>query len=281
MPEYLEIPGPNTPLADPVPVDPPVADPKPEDPAPEPKAEDPKPEDPKPEDVKEEPKTEEEKKPHKTGSQRARERAERETQARIAAEQRAAALEAQLNARNLQMADPNEPKIEDFENFDAYKAALVTHAQKRASEEVEQRFKSEQAKRDYEAKQAQWQARDAEFSKDKPDWDDAIEDLTEAVSKLDPQRAPGFQALDAALSASELSSALKYHLGKHPEDFVRMASLDPINAIRELAKLEIKIGTPEPPKPKTTNAPPPIAPLGGTSNVTPPKHRRDTYVTIE
>lgn len=208
--------------------------------------------------------------PHKkTGSQRARERAEREAALRMQAERERDELKAKLEGLNKPAVDHDEPQLENFEDLASWKAALTEHASKKAAAEAEAKFKADQQRREFEAKQVSWKEADAKFSATKPDWDDAIEDLQEVVQTLNPQNAPGFGAMDAALSASEIAPALKYHLGKNPDEFKRMASLDPINAVKELARLEIRIAEPRQStetKP-TSKAPPPAKPLAAASAV--------------
>lgn len=202
--------------------------------------------------------------PHKkTGSQRARERAEREMTLRIAAERERDELKSKLSAPQAQT-DPNEPKLEDFEDFGSWKSALAKHHETKATAQAEIKFKAEQEQRAQEEAKKRWQAEDAKFSATTPDWDDAIEDLTEAIRLLPVEHKPGFEAIGAALSASDIAPALKYYLGKNPNEFTRIAALDPIRAIKEMDRLEIKLAEPSKPK-QTSQAPPPIRPVSSTS----------------
>lgn len=209
--------------------------------------------------------------PHKkTGSQRARERAEREAALRMQAERERDELKAKLEGLNKPIVDPDEPKLEDFEDLASWKSALTEHTAKKAAAEAEARLKADQQRREFEAKQASWREADAKFAATTPDWDDALEDLQETVQTFTPQNAPGFGALDAALSASDIAPALKYHLGKHPDELRAMAALDPIGAVKAIARLEAQLAekktTPEPTKP-TSKAPAPAKPLAASSAV--------------
>lgn len=221
--------------------------------------------------------------PHrKTGSQKARERAEREAAKRAEVERERDDLKAKLEAASKPpVADPDEPVLDNYKSLEEWKAALVVHAQKKAADQVSRDFEVKQQQKAMQEAQEKWQKADAEFAKDTPDWLDAIEDLTEAVEALPAEFAPGFNAIGAALNASGVAPALKYHLGKNPDELRRIAGLDPISAIKEMAKLELKLTEAPTPKPRTTNAPAPVNPLSGTSTVTPPAHRRDTYVEIQ
>ena len=84
------------------------------------------------------------------------------------------------------------------------------------------------------------------------------------VQTFNPQNAPGFGALDAALSASDIAPAIKYHLAKNPDELRRIAGLDPIGAIKAMARLEIQLSEPPTPKP-TSKAPAPVRPVSGGS----------------
>lgn len=207
-------------------------------------------------------KPEEQEKPHKKpGSVRARERAEKAEAEVAEARRRVAELEEQIKAPK-PANDPDEPALENFEDLASWRVALADFHRKKAAEETEARFKAEQSQREFQAKQAAWREADAKFSADKPDWEDVMEDLGDAVRGMKPETHPGFQALDAALSASDIAPALKYHFGKHPEELAAMAQMDPIRAVKALARLEDKLGNPsaEPPKPRT-NAPKPVVPV--------------------
>lgn len=210
-------------------------------------------------EVTEEAETEEEEAPKKkTGSQRARERA-------LKAEARAEMLEEQLRqaqAKTLPaVISPDGPKQEEFETHAEWVKASVRFEAARMIEEEKQK---EQSKK--------WQEADAKFGQTKPDWDDAIEDLRDTVKTFTPKTHPGFHALDMALSSSEMSSALKYHLGKNTSELDRLAAMDPIQAVKELGKLEARLSEPPKPTKKPTQAPPPISPVVSSGVVAPVTH---------
>lgn len=223
----------------------------------------------------------EEEKPHKKpGSVRARERAEKAELEAAEARRENAELKAKMNAPK-PAADPNEPQLENFEDLASWRVALAEFHRKAASEETESRFKAEQAKREQESRQTAWREADAKFGADKSDWDDVMEDLGDTVRGMTPQTHPAFGAVDAALSTSDIAPALKYHFGKHPDELLRITALDPIRAIKELARIEDKLNVSPAPEKRVSNAPPPITPLSGTNAPAPVTHRRDSYVQIQ
>lgn len=206
--------------------------------------------------------------PHKkTGSQRARERAEREAALRAQVERERDELRARLEAASKPpAADPDEPVLENFETLDAWKAALVTHAQKKAADLALKEFEAKQQQQAAKEAQKKWQEADAKFAEKTPDWEDVIEDLTETIETLPQEYAPGFMAIGAALNASEIAPAIKYHLGKNPGELRRIAALNPVQVIKEIGKLEVKLSEPPPTK-QPSSAPPPVRPVSGGSAV--------------
>lgn len=203
--------------------------------------------------------------PHKNGSRKARERAEREAALRIQAEAKIAELEAKLNAPKVPAGDPDEPKLDSFDDFEEWQNAFREHAEKKAAAKAEDRLKADRAKSELEKKQRAWQEADDRYAETKADWDDVIEDLREVVQGFNPDNAPGFGAMDTALTQSDIAPALKYHLGTNPEEAKRIAALQPYQAIKEMALLEIRLSSGEPTTPKqekqVSKAPPPIRPV--------------------
>lgn len=224
--------------------------------------------------------TEEVEKPHKkTGSQRARERADREAQLRKQAEQERDELKAKLAGATAPVVDADEPSLEAFDDFASWKAALASYHEKKAVSAAEQKIKAEQQRKEHEMAQQKVRDADARFAATKPDWDDVMEDLGDVVRTLTPETAPGFQALDMALTDSEACSALKYHLGQNPDEFRRLVAMEPIRAVKELMKIELGLSTAPTPKPekKTSQAPPPIRPVSPSATIA----SSDRYSGIE
>ena len=61
-------------------------------------------------------------------------------------------------------------------------ALIKAHAEAKATIEAEGRIKAEHGQRESDQKRKEWQERDAKVAAVKPDWDDILEDLTDAVS---------------------------------------------------------------------------------------------------
>lgn len=91
---------------------------------------------------------------------------------------------------------------------------------------------------------------------------------------LDPDKGPGKligkgSVVDAWILDSDMGAEILYHFGQNRSDLERYADLNPIQAARELAKLEARLsGEPSKEAPKieivkTTKAPPPAREVGG------------------
>lgn len=217
-----------------------------------------------------------EEKPHrKTGSQRARERADRAEQALAETRAELERLKAPTLRQNV-----DEPQLADFETVGEWQTALREHVSTKAREEAQASFKAEESKRQFEQRQNAWREADQKFAQVKPDYDDALEDLRDVVSESAPKNPQTFQALDAALSESDLAPQLKYYLGKNPDEFKRLNAMTPVKAVMELARIEDRLTNDKPPEKKTTNAPAPIKPLTGTGNGSIATARHDSYQEI-
>jgi hypothetical protein len=86
--------------------------------------------------------------------------------------------------------------------------------------------------------------------------------------------------LNQLLLDSENGPELAYHLAKDAENFARVCKLSPIAAARELGKIEATLTkAPESAKEiKTTKAPAPIKPVGGSGSANSKEFREDmTY----
>lgn len=153
------------------------------------------------------------------------------------------------------------PNVDQFANTEEFAQALEDWTTEkverdRATKEAEEREQKEQAKRAEE-----WKARQDEARKAIEDYDAKINASDVKVS--DPIR-------DAILE-SDVGPQLLYHLATNPDVAEKLAGLSERSALRELGKLEAKLGD-KPAEAKTplsdvkaeiSNAPKPITPLKG------------------
>lgn len=92
--------------------------------------------------------------------------------------------------------------------------------------------------------------------------EDKYEDFDEVVGVLQPTN-PVFRAIMQADNGEDIA----YHLGKNMEEARRILSLDPVRAIREIGKLEVKLAATQSKEKAPSKAPAPIAPVSGKTGV--------------
>lgn len=187
------------------------------------------------------------------------------TRQRAEAERRAIRAEAELDAvrRHTQSTPPAksaEPKQSDFatyEDFVAHRAGTAAREAARAEVATEreaqaQREAQQQAARRHDSfhTEASTQATAAGI-----DWEETWEELTSQPFVSEP--------VAAYLMDAENKATLGDWLAKNPGEIARISALHPIAAVRELAKVEARIGSK--PAPRTTNTPPPPPTVNGRS----------------
>ena len=156
-----------------------------------------------------------------------------------------------------------EPNEADFEDYNEYVAAKAVYTYRKADTQA----KVEAAKAEAEA------AAETDKSVVDEDWREQV-----MMAKAD---MPDFEqvAFSAPISdevadlimTSDMGTKVAYHLGQNHAEARRISQMTPVEAARELGRLEAKLSAP-PPKPKTTKAPPPIDPVqGGAGGVDPEK----------
>ena len=139
------------------------------------------------------------------------------------------------------------PKREAFQDDDAYTEAQIEHrAEQLAREKLKQREKAEQSERMAES----FQEKAEKVSERYPDFSIVVGNPALSIN----------ETMAEFIAESDLGPDVAYHLGKHPLDAARIASMSAVKATRELTRLEAELAG----KPKATpsNAPEPIRPVG-------------------
>lgn len=129
-------------------------------------------------------------------------------------------------------------------------AEARNEAVKAAREELTREQQTTQARR----RETEFATREQKFSKDLPDYFE----VTRGQVPITPEMAD-------VIKESDIGPALAYHLGKNPDVAASIAQLNPLQAARELGRLEAKLAE----KPKASavsNAPPPAPRLGGSGD---------------
>lgn len=75
------------------------------------------------------------------------------------------------------------------------------------------------------------------------------------------EQPTGYHGVAEQILGSDVAPLLMRHFSDHPEDLHRIAKLDPVRLIKEVAKIEDKLSRPDPPK-TVTSAPRPPTTLG-------------------
>jgi hypothetical protein len=180
-----------------------------------------------------------------------------------AAEERAAALEAEVKALKeakvaetpKPVADPTaKPLPSQFTDAFEYAGALAEWSAQNALRERD-KADSERAERARQAKlQAEWKAREAEAHAEFPDYDDVVGASEVTVS----------DQVKAAIEESDAGPKLVYYLASNPDFVQKLNGMTALGAVRAIGKLEAALEKPkETPKVEVAKPKPPapISPI--------------------
>jgi len=180
--------------------------------------------------------------------------------------QRAADLEARLEAlergsKPVKQDEPNkEPQPSDFTDAFEYAKALAEYSTAKALENRDKQEAERKANEERQKVMTSWQTKLEAAKSELPDYEDMIASSDVVVSD---------QVRDAILD-SDVGPKILYHLAENPEVATKISGLSLTSALREIGKLEARFEkTAEAPKPavRKSNAPAPINPIRGGSNV--------------
>lgn len=160
------------------------------------------------------------------------------------------------------------PREEDFDSIEAFLKAQGKW-EARQEFEAEQRELQNKAKKDaYEkqmsARRAIFEEKEAEIRAEKPDYDNAVSVVNEAIDDLDPS-LPGLKAFKHIMLNLENLPAMTYHLGTNPEIIEKLKGCtSEIEMARTLFIEEYKLqSAPKDKKPKQPNPPNPLRGANG------------------
>lgn len=161
--------------------------------------------------------------------------------------------------------EPVEPEFQDPEQYQRDMAKFTREmaaytARKAVASALAEHDKSQkqaQAQRQREAIENSWAGRRQKAIAEIPDYLDVAENTSLPVS----------QAMAAVIKMDARGPEILYHLGKHPDEAARIASLPPLSQVAELGAFRERILTPT--KPTASKAPAPIKPLSGARGAAP------------
>lgn len=189
------------------------------------------------------------------------------TRARYEAEREAKFWREQAAKSPPTSTDAPKPTKADYPDDEAYFEALADF---KAEQKVQQFSQQTQAERAQEA-QARQTASQFDLYQERVQQAD-LPDYAEVVGQSDVPAAP--HVLESILD-SDVGPQLAYHLAKHPDVAERLNAMTPVQAAREIGRLEAAVTgpatQPTPPAKRTTSAPAPINPVrGGNGQFTKP-----------
>ena len=146
------------------------------------------------------------------------------------------------------------PKLEQYNSIEEYLDALADH---KASQKFDHLAKEREAKESQTRQQKEAAKLHEGYTKQTEQARQAYEDFDDVVQDPD---LPISQAMAEAILRSSNGADVAYYLGKNPDQAARIASLDPFSAAVEIGRIAATVVRPQPRK--TSNAPPPIQPVG-------------------
>jgi len=180
------------------------------------------------------------------------------------AESRAAEAERLLSEYQSEDLKPSS----EYETDEEYQRALIRAELTEAERARARREQEAAAKRAQEERQRLWEARADEAKARIPDFEQV------AYS----QSVPYSQSMLQIVQESEQGPEIAYHLGKNPHEADRIARLSPLEAAREIGRLESRFAASAPKKVSTAPTPPKtISGQGAQEEKTPEQMSYDEY----
>ena len=151
-----------------------------------------------------------------------------------------------------------EPRQENFDDYQKYLDAKMDYKVSQAKAIWDRDQANKEADRNRQSKMASMEDKIRSGFEKYSDFEEVV---------FDPS-APITQMVAEILAESEMPAEVAYYLGKNKAEGLKIARMTPIQAAREITRIEDRIkATPVPPQPKIPGAPPPIRPLGSSNIV--------------
>lgn len=189
----------------------------------------------------------------------ARAEAQKEREQRETLENRIRELEQASKPKVAENLD-REPQPSDFTDAFEYAKALAKFSTEKALKDRDVAEKQKQTQAEREKMMTSWNSKLEQAKQELPDYEDMIASSDVVVSD---------QVRDAILE-SEAGPKILYHLAENPEVAEKISNMSLISALREIGKLEARFDKPveaQKPAVRKSNAPAPINPIRGGSNV--------------
>lgn len=162
---------------------------------------------------------------------------------------------------------PQAPKEDDFEDWNEYQYAVSRHNIETAKWEIRQEYQQSQQHEHQQRQQADlasnWQKQAAQAAQEMPDFNEVMDNPLFVQSPT----------VVEAVQSSDVGGKLAYYLGTHLDVANKINNMSPIQAARELGRIEAALlAAPKPEPPRTVSqapAPVTVAPHGGNVEDTP------------
>jgi hypothetical protein len=147
------------------------------------------------------------------------------------------------------------PKPDDFDTQEDFIEAVAEWKAEQKLQERDSKSRETQLKNEYQSKIQSFQKNAKALAKQIDDYEDVLEEVSDITLSL---------AVQDALLESDNGPELMYELAKNKSDFERINSLSPMQAMREIGRLEARLTSKKDSSKKevsTTKAPPPANPV--------------------
>jgi len=160
--------------------------------------------------------------------------------------------------------DQNAPRKEDFDDYDKFMEAKISHEVKKARTQWETDVEKKSSETAHQQRMTGLQKKIQEGIRKYADFEEVA---------MAPE-VPITPVIVDILAESEIPHEVAYYLGRNRAEAIMISHMTPIQAARAIAKIEVEIAKagnapPQNPNPpKITGAPPPINPVGSANPVT-------------
>lgn len=147
------------------------------------------------------------------------------------------------------------PKADDYGTHDEYVEALADYRVEQKLAALEKTRREDAIKNEAKTKAIAYNEKLNEFKKSHGDFDDVMESV---------ETIPLSLTVHEAILESDLGPELSYELAKDPKEFARICAMKPVQAAKEIGKIEARLtkSSEAPPEKKNvTKAPPPVTPV--------------------
>lgn len=167
-----------------------------------------------------------------------------------------------LEQRLLQQQEPpkpepqttqGEPQLDNFDSYEQYIAALADYKADQKIKAWQEQQTQQQTQQQAEQARAAFQTKALEYAAES-----GLDDFQQVA--FSPM-LPVSEAMAEVIQQSDVGPQLLYQLGQNPGEAQRISQLPPVQAARELGRMEYQLSS-VPPK-KQTSAPDPVQPVSG------------------